>query len=303
MIKTTNLTKVFYSGFLRRRVVALNSLSLTVRQGEIFGYLGPNGAGKTTSIKLFVGLLHPTSGRVEIMNEDIGNPLIRRKIGYLPESPYFYEYLTAEEFLNFCASIYYLSKNICKERIKFLLNLTDLYEARSKQLREFSKGMLQKIGIVQALIGDPELIILDEPMMGLDPVGRKKIRDLIFKLKEEKKTVFFSTHILSDVEDVCDRVGILVGGELRSCGKLDDMLKEEGVQIEVVLSGVSPQLSQQVRSFSSDLNQREGEVILKLSDETKLNNILKFCLDNKLNIESITRQRKTLEEIFLKEIA
>jgi ABC-2 type transport system ATP-binding protein len=302
MIRASNLTKVFTGGLFRKKTVALNRLNLHIRKGEIFGYLGPNGAGKTTSIKLFVGLIRPSSGEVKIMNEDVHSPKIRKIIGFLPENPFFYDYLTAEEFLDFCASIYRLEKNTRKERIKFLLNLIGLYEVRKRQLRTFSKGMLQKIGIAQALINDPELIILDEPMIGLDPVGRKNIKDLIFQLKEEGKTIFFSTHILSDVEILCDRIGILVKGELRSCGAIDEILKTEDIQIEVIISGIDFITYSQLKNFSESVVKIGNRAIIKINTEEKLNEIFKFSMNKKLTVESVNRHRRTLEEIFLKQI-
>lgn len=226
VITTEGLTKEFRVGFRMKRVLALDGLNLKVEEGEIFGYIGPNGAGKTTTLKIMMGLIYPTSGNVQIFGRDVKDVNIKMDIGFLPEAPYFYDYLTAREFLDFYGQLFDLGKNERKRRNEELLDMVDLRLAKDTQLRKFSRGMLQRIGIAQALINDPKLVILDEPMSGLDPVGRTKIRDVILRLKDEGKTVFFSSHILSDVEMICDRVGILVNGRLKEVGKLEELLGE-----------------------------------------------------------------------------
>lgn len=202
-------------------ISALSNVSLSVAQGEIFGFLGHNGAGKTTMMKILLGLLRATSGYAELLGSPVQNVDVRARIGYLPESPYFYDYLTAEEFLYFYGKLAGLHRETIRTRIPRLLEQVSLTEARQRQLRKFSKGMLQRIGLAQALIHDPELVILDEPMSGLDPIGRKEVRDLILGLRDQGKTVFFSTHIISDVEMICDRVGILAKGKMLSLGRID----------------------------------------------------------------------------------
>src|SRR6476659_8847090 len=190
----------------------LSDVSFSVGFGEIFGFLGPNGAGKTTTMKIILGLVQATTGSVELLGAPWTNVQVHKRIGYLPESPYFYDYLTAEEFLCFYGKLAGLDRETIQKRIPQLLERVSLAEARHRQLRKFSKGMLQRIGLAQALIHDPELVILDEPMSGLDPIGRKEVRDLILGLRDQGKTVFFSSHIISDVEMICDRVGILARG-------------------------------------------------------------------------------------------
>lgn len=228
VIETEGLSKEFRVGFAMKRVLALDDLNLKVEEGEIFGYIGPNGAGKTTTLKIMMGLIYPTSGNVQIFGRDIKNINIKMDIGFLPEAPYFYDYLTTGEFLDFYGQLFGLGKKERRRRIEELLDMVDLRWVKDTQLRKFSRGMLQRIGIAQALINDPRLVILDEPMSGLDPVGRTKIRDVILRLKDEGKTVFFSSHILSDVEMICDRVGILVNGRLKEVGKLEELLGERG---------------------------------------------------------------------------
>ncbi|MBI3809478.1 MAG: ABC transporter ATP-binding protein [Nitrospirae bacterium] len=209
VLRTEALSKTFHVGFWGRPLVAVDRLDLEVCEGEVFGFLGPNGAGKTTAMKILMGLMRPTSGRAWILERDLGDVGVKREVGFLPEAPYFYDYLTAQEFLRFYGQLFGLERRVLAKRIEELLQVVGLSEAGHLQLRKFSKGMLQRIGIAQALINDPRLIILDEPMSGLDPIGRREIRDLILRLKQSGKTIFFSSHILHDAELLCDRVGIL----------------------------------------------------------------------------------------------
>jgi ABC-2 type transport system ATP-binding protein len=225
-VEIQNLKKVYEAGVGQREIMALDGISLAVVQGEVFGFLGPNGAGKTTTIKILVGLIQQTSGTAKLFGKDINNAETRSNIGFLAESPYFYEYLTAEESLSFYGQLFDLSKNEIKSRSSALLKQVGLESSANVQLRKFSKGMLQRIGIAQALINDPELIILDEPMSGLDPIGRKEMRELIQSLKVQGKTIFFSSHIIHDVEMICDRVAILVHGKLLAVGRIDEITSE-----------------------------------------------------------------------------
>jgi ABC-2 type transport system ATP-binding protein len=227
VININQLTKAYLLGLGQTKIVALEGLDLEVKEGEVFGFLGPNGAGKTTTIKILVGLMRPTSGTAQLFGEEGSNAKVRSKIGFLAESPYFYEYLTALEFLAFYGQLFDLSKNDIKQRSSALLKQVGLESSENVQLRKFSKGMLQRIGIAQALINDPELVILDEPMSGLDPIGRKEMRELMRALKSQGKTIFFSSHIIHDVEVICDRVGILVHGKLLAIGRIDEIVEEK----------------------------------------------------------------------------
>src|SRR5258706_6380050 len=230
VIEIDNLTKDYETGFWRKRKVrALDGLSLTVENGQIFGFLGANGAGKTTTLKLLMRLIYPTGGAARILGRDINDVAMHARIGYLPENPYFYDYLTAREFLNYCGELFGLNRADRERRTKDLLTLVNLEtKGWDRQLRKFSKGMLQRVGLAQALVNDPEVVFLDEPMSGLDPVGRREVRDLIASLRHEGKTVFMCSHILSDIEVLCDRVAILKLGRLAHLGSLDELARRAG---------------------------------------------------------------------------
>lgn len=227
VIQTSELTKIYRTGFwLNQKIESLKNCSLTVYQGETFGLLGPNGAGKTTLLKTLLGIVRPTSGKAWLLGSSIGDTKVKQRIGYLPENAYFYDYLTGWEFLQFVAGLFEIPTDLQQQRIPILLDLVGLSKvaAKKKQLRQYSKGMLQRIGMAQALINDPEVVFLDEPMSGLDPMGRYQIREIILSLKSQGKTIFFNSHILSDVEQICDRIAILAEGELICTGSLDQLL-------------------------------------------------------------------------------
>src|SRR6266702_730889 len=230
VIEIDSLTKEYEAGFLRkRRTRALDTLSLTVEKGQIFGFLGANGAGKTTTLKLLMRLIYPTAGCARILGLDIGEVSMHAQIGYLSENPYFYDYLTASEFLEYCAQLFGYDKAQRRRQTERLLDLVGLDKKKwNTQLRKFSKGMLQRVGLAQALINDPQVIFLDEPMSGLDPIGRREVRDLIASLRQEGKTVFMCSHILSDIEVLCDRVAILKRGRLAHIGYLDELRRRAG---------------------------------------------------------------------------
>src|SRR4051795_6099086 len=224
-LATFDLTKDYAVGFWRKRPYrALDRLTLEVEAGEVFGFLGPNGAGKTTTLKLLMQLVFPTSGRAELFGRPLGDFAVKRRIGYLPENPYFYDYLTAEELLQYFAALFGYRRAECRARATRLLDDVGIAGERRLQLRKFSKGMLQRVGIAQALINDPDLVIFDEPMSGLDPLGRREVRALILRLRDRGCTVFFSSHVLSDAEALCSRVAILAKGRLVATGRLTDML-------------------------------------------------------------------------------
>ncbi len=226
-IETDRLRKVYNTGFwFNQKVESLKACSLQVHKGETFGLLGLNGAGKTTLLKTLLGIVKPSGGRGSLLGKPIGDRSIKQKIGYLPENPYFYDFLTGWELLEYTAGLFEIPRSVQRKRIPALLELVGLAQsaARKKQLRQYSKGMVQRVGMAQALINDPELIFLDEPMSGLDPLGRKQMRDIIVSLGEAGKTVFFNSHVLSEVEQICNRVGILAEGELISCGTLEELL-------------------------------------------------------------------------------
>lgn len=239
-ISTESLTKHYHVGFWRPRpYLALDGLSLSVRQGEVFGFLGPNGAGKTTTLKLLMQLIYPTSGRAEILGKPAGDVGVKRRIGYLPENPYFYDHLTAEELLEYFAGLFGYRGQDRRRRIDALLDEVAIGPERRLQLRKFSKGMLQRVGIAQALLNDPEVVFFDEPMSGLDPLGRRDIRHLILKLRDRGCTVFFSSHVLADAETLCSRVAVLAGGRLVAAGDLSELLACQIRGWEVVVAGLT----------------------------------------------------------------
>jgi ABC-2 type transport system ATP-binding protein len=243
-IEIDGLTKDYPAGFLHlRRVRALDGLSLTVEPGEIFGFLGGNGAGKTTVMKILMRLMAPTAGRARILGHDVADVALHARVGYLPEAPYFYDYLTARELVEYCAELFGYGRAARRARAADLLRRVSLDErAWDRQLRKFSKGMLQRVGLAQALVNDPEIVVLDEPMSGLDPIGRRQVRDLIAGLRASGATVFFSSHIIADIEVLCDRVAILAQGRLAHLGRLEDLRQREDatgrLEITVVGAGV-----------------------------------------------------------------
>src|SRR5687768_16965398 len=242
VLATHDLTKDYAVGFWRKRPYrALDRLTLEVDGGEVFGFLGPNGAGQTTTLKLLMQLVFPTSGRAEILGKPVGDVSVKRRIGYLPEHPYFYDYLTAEELLRYFAGLFGYAGAERRSRVDRLLDEVGIGAERRLQLRKFSKGMLQRVGIAQALINDPELVILDEPMSGLDPLGRREVRALILRLRDRGCTVFFSSHVLSDAEALCSRVAILAKGRLIAQGQLTDMVAFQARGWELVMSHVTPE--------------------------------------------------------------
>jgi len=303
ILKTEALRKIFKVGFWGRQVTALEGLDLEVRQGEVFGFLGPNGAGKTTTLKMLMGLIYPTSGKAWLFGKDIGNAEAKSRLGFLPESPYFYDYLTGAEFLQFYGHLFGLRGTPLHQRIDELLELVGMTHARGLQLRKFSKGMLQRIGIAQALINDPELVVLDEPMSGLDPIGRKEIRDLILRLKETGKTIFFSSHILHDAELLCDRVSILVKGRLVAMGRISDLIGAASMQsIEVVVEGLGTDGLSKIKPLTDKITVHGERALLVLNGQEQVDPILDKIRAAKAKLISLTPQNSSLEDLFMREV-
>ena len=266
VVETKNLTKIYRDFWGRQKVRALKALDLEIHRGEVFGLLGPNGSGKTTTIKLLLGLLFPTSGEVNILGKPASDVAKNEKIGYLPEESYLYRFLNAEETLDFYGRLFNMSGVQRRQRVAQLISMVGLESAKKRQLREYSKGMTRRIGLAQALINDPDLILLDEPTSGLDPIGTKNMKDLIVELKNQGKTVLMSSHLLADVQDVCDRIGILYQGELKELGRVEDLLKI-GDETEIRVKGLSPEAKQRVEEFIKEQN---GEVVFSGNPTTSL---------------------------------
>lgn len=300
VIKTDKLTKTFKVGFRGNCVTAIKGLNLEVSEGEIFGFLGPNGAGKTTTIKILMGLIYPTAGNAWILDKEVTDIDVKNRIGFLPEQPYFYDYLTSLEFLRFYGQLFGLERDELRARMDNLLTLVGLDGASGLQLRKFSKGMLQRIGIAQALINQPDLIVLDEPMSGLDPIGRKEIRDIILRLKEDGRTVFFSTHIIPDVEMICDRVGILMKGELVNVGRLNEIMDARVKYVEIIARNVSRDVMERMDVMGTSVNETWDHVSIKVKEEDSVDGILQMIRDGKGRVISVIPHRETLEEHFMK---
>ncbi len=297
------LTKTFKPNWpWKPAATVLRGLSFSVGQGEIFGFLGPNGAGKTTTLKILIGLLRQTSGRAEVLGSPAGDVEAHRRIGFLPESPYFYDYLTAEEFLRFYGHLAGMGGARLNQRVTALLELVGLAEARTRQLRKFSKGMLQRVGLAQALIHDPELVILDEPMSGLDPIGRKEVRDVILQLREQGKTVFFSTHIIPDVEMICDRVAVIVKGQLLAAGRVDELVGHGRTRsVEVVCEGIRGEALPLIRAVATRLVQRGSQCLMVLPEPNRLDEVLTEIRTHSGKLISVTPQKGSLEELLVQE--
>ena len=305
VVEINNLTKDYEIGFLRKRKVrALDGLTLSIEGGQIFGFLGANGAGKTTTLKLLMRLIFPTAGSARILGQDFQNVSVHQRIGYLPENPYFYDYLTAREFLDYCAQLFGLDAPVRRKRAADLLARVRLDEKRwDTQLRKFSKGMLQRVGLAQSIINNPEIVFLDEPMSGLDPIGRREVRDLIAALRQEGKTVFMCSHILSDIEVLCDRVAILRGGKLAQQGRLEDLRRQTSGnhQVEVIVSGVEHQsLSAQLPGGGPyAVSETAGGLRIEVPDETYVDTVLAALRKSGGNLVSVQPIRQSLEELFV----
>ncbi len=302
-IKTEGLCKDYRLGFWRRQRRVLHSLDLTVEVGETFGYLGPNGAGKTTTLKILLGLVRPSAGRAWLLEREVGDPGVRAEVGFLPESPSFYDHLTGEEFLVYGGRLAGISRAQAREHIPGLLNLVGLEGAGRLQLRKYSKGMLQRIGLAQALLGDPRLVILDEPMSGLDPIGRKEVRDIILNLRAEGRTVFFSSHIIPDVEMICDRVGILLGGRLVRVGRLDELLGTEVESVEVTSIGLRPESVGELGAIALAPPLIQGDrSLFRLRGDQEVDKLLRRVLEEGGRVVAVMPQKRSLEELFLAEV-
>ena len=303
-LATYDLTKDFPVGFWRKRPYrALDRLTLEVEAGDVFGFLGPNGAGKTTTLKLLMQLVFPSAGRAEILGRPIGDVSVKRRIGFLPENPFFYDYLTAEELLTYFAGLFGYRGGARRARAGRLLDEVGIAAERRLQLRKFSKGMLQRVGIAQALLNDPELVILDEPMSGLDPLGRRDVRSLILRLRDRGCTVFFSSHVLSDAEALCSRVAILAKGRLVAAGKLADMLPFRARRWELVVAGASEAaLGALGNGVRRAVRIDEGRYMLELPLDPSPERLLAELSAAGASLVSLNPIRDTLEDFFVRHV-
>jgi len=301
LVEIKNFTKEYRVGFLLKKTVAVNGLNLSIEDNEILGFLGPNGAGKTTTIKAILGIITPTSGNITIYGNTPQDIRAKSKIGFLPEQPYFYDYLTGIEFLNFYGKLFGIERGNLKKNINSLLEEVGLERAGNTQLRKYSKGMLQRIGIAQALINDPDFVILDEPMSGLDPIGRREIREIITGLKKKGKTIFFSTHILTDVEMICDRVAIINRGKLIETGDISSLTGTEDPKYDICVESPSSETLNAIKSISETISIR-GNCVYFSAGEKERDEIIRNIVTKGGKIISITPVRKSLEQIFFSKI-
>jgi ABC-2 type transport system ATP-binding protein len=296
VLNVEDLHKTFASGFIPKKRPILRGVSFTVTAGEIFGFLGPNGAGKTTTLKCALGLIFPDRGKIEIFGRHHLEAAAKRRVGYLPEQPYFYDYLTASEFLDFYGQLFLIKKAARKEKTAALLKQVGLERAADQPLRKFSRGMLQRVGLAQALINDPDLVLLDEPLGGLDPLGRKELRDIIARLKQEGKTVFLCSHILQDIEMICDRVAIVAGGRVISQGALQDLISEKVLYTEVTLSGLA---EADLIDLGEPVSIRGGRILIKVFQEDQVDALVGLVRERRARIHSLVPRTETLEDIFV----
>jgi ABC-2 type transport system ATP-binding protein len=296
VLKIERLRKSYSSGFIPHKQEILKDVSLEVEAGEIFGYLGPNGAGKTTTLKCLLGVSFPDSGTISLFGQSRHSLKAKERIGYLPESPYFYDHLTAAEFLDYYGKLFALGKAERAERIAGLLRLVGLEQAAGLRLRKFSRGMLQRVGLAQALINRPDLLFLDEPLGGLDPVGRKELRDIILQLKQEGRTVFLCSHILQDIEMICDRVAILVAGRIMKAGRLRDLISEKVLFTELEIEGLS---RTELEKFGECLAGRDGRFLLKVFDQDRVEVVLDLVRERRGRLHSLLPRTQTLEDLFM----
>lgn len=300
-IDILGLEKVYQVGFWRKRPKrALHPLTLTVEEGEIFGFLGPNGAGKTTTLKMLMGLVFPTGGSARILGMELDDPRMKAQIGFLPEQPYFYDYLTAHELLHYYGRLSGVESTQLGSRVHAVLNQVGLKDSAHVQLRKFSKGMLQRAGIAQAILHDPKVVFLDEPMSGLDPMGRREVRNLIEQLKSEGKTVFFSTHILSDAEALCDRVAILHQGKLRGVGAVEELTAGIRGQVELVWAGRSVPTA--LTGLGAECHVA-GDTIRAVLPSAQQEAAIDILRREKLRLVSVTPVRVSLEDYFVEQLS
>jgi ABC-2 type transport system ATP-binding protein len=299
VLSVNDLYKTFHIGFFRKRVEAVRGVSFEVGRGETFGLLGPNGAGKTTSIKAILRLIHHDRGSIRLFGRELSLSSLQR-IGYLPENPYVYQYLRAPEFLDLCGRLMGMDGKQRRTRSAEMIELVGLGHAVDRPIGRFSKGMMQRIGLAQALLHDPELLILDEPMSGLDPIGRKQVRDIIIEQRKRGKTLIFTSHVLSDVEMLCDRIAIINRGQVVARGTLDELLRREVRRVRIQLEDVSPELKQGLAARGFTLREHERTLHLTVEGDREVNPLLRELLAEGVRVVEVEPERETLEDLFVR---
>lgn len=301
LIRVEKLSKAFTVGLFKKRVVhAVKGISFDVRRGEIFGFLGPNGAGKTTTIKILTGLIQPSGGEAYLFDKRVPSPAARESIGFLPENPYVYPYLTPREFVEMCGNLSGMRGSKLRSRTMECLTKVGIAYAADRQVRRLSKGMLQRTGLAAALVSDPEMLILDEPMSGLDPVGRKEVRDIIFAERDAGRTIFFSTHILQDVEAMCDRVTILRQGEIVVSGEIRTLLRGDVLRTDIFLVGLDEKTKAVIEEAGFTVAERPGVAVVAIEGEARVGEVLRLALDGGARVLEVAPRKETLEDLFMR---
>ena len=300
-IEVRGLTKTYHSDFWKKPVTALRGLDLDVHRGEIFGFIGPNGAGKTTTIKVLVGLHRPSAGTALVLGQPVAKPLSRARLGFLPERPYFYQHLTPRELLTFYGDLLDVPRKVLKTRLEALLERVDMHRVADEPLSSFSKGMLQRVGLAQALLGDPEVVILDEPMSGLDPMGRALVRDVLLEERDRGRTLFFSSHILHDVETLCSRVAVVIGGRLQGVGTVGELIGEQTDHVEVVVVGAEGLEIDAERVRAEDTP--AGPRLHLRVGPAALDGVMAAVVAGGGRVMEVTPIRRTLEDVFLGKVS
>jgi len=299
VMEIQDLHKTFRIGFMRKRVEAVRGVGFEVKQGETFGLLGPNGAGKTTTLRILLRLIYPDRGDIKLFGKEPSLPSLAR-LGYLPENPYVYQYLRAPEFLDLCGRLMGLDGSARRKRTAEMIDLVGLSDAVDRPIGRFSKGMMQRIGLAQALLHDPELLILDEPMSGLDPIGRRQVREIILAQRKAGKTLIFTSHVLSDVEMLCDRISIVHKGQVVASGTLDQLLRREVRRVRVDLTSVKPELREILVSLGHNLREVEGHLHVVIEGDHGVRPVLEAALAHGAEVNEVEPERETLEDLFVR---
>ena len=300
VLEVRDLHKTFHIGFFRKKVEALRGVSFTVRKGEVFGLLGPNGAGKTTTLKAVLGLIFPTRGEATLFGKRVTDPAARTHLGYMPENPYIYQYLKPLEFLDLCGRLIGMSSAERTKKSREMVERVGLTHAIDRPIGKFSKGMSQRIGLAQALLGDPDLLVLDEPMSGLDPIGRKEVRDLLVEERARGKTLVLTSHILADVEQLCDHVAIVQRGKVVASGPLSTLLRSEVLRVEIALDGADEAFCDALRPRVLEVRRSKGTTIVVVEGDAGVPDVLRSALDAGARVLGVTPHRDTLEELFIR---